>query len=162
MGAHKLPNQTMPDNNLQRLVHKNVMATIHALVGVRLFQHIYVRDKRDGRQFDALDDGQGACAYVVSGVLALFGLIDRPHATVATTIDHMLQSGWVKTDTPHPGDVVQWPALHDNMHLAFYIGNNKVIGNSAKERVPAEYGITLGDGREPIAFYTHPAFRESL
>lgn len=151
----------MPDNNLQRLVHKNLMYSVRHVVGSEIFKHIYVRDKRDGRQFDALEDGTGACAYTVSGILALHGLIDHPHATVATTIKRMEEAGWIKIAKPEPGDVVQWAAHNDHMHIAFYIGGGKVIGNSTKKRVPSEYDLTLPDGREPIAFYTHPSLHGS-
>jgi hypothetical protein len=151
----------MPDHNLKRLIHKNLMYSIRTIIGSDLFRHIYVQDQRDGREFDALDDGSGACAYTVSGVLALHGLIDHPHATVATTIKHMQEAGWVKTDDPQPGDVVQWAAHNDHMHMAFYIGNGRVIGNSTRERKTTEYGLTLEDGREPIAFYTHPQLHEN-
>ena len=149
----------MPDPNLQRLVHKNLMYSIRTIKGSELFKHIYVRDKRDGHEFDAMDDGSGACAYTVSGVLALHGLIDHPHATVATTVKHMKEAGWVETKDPQPGDVVQWAALNDHMHMAFYIGDGRVIGNSTKGRKTDEYGLTLDDGREPIAFFTHPELR---
>lgn len=150
----------MPDNNLQRLTRKNLLYIVHNLVGTLIFKHIYVRDKRTGREFDALDDGSGACAYTVSGVLALVGLIDHPHATVATTIERMQEAGWTKTGTPEPGDVVQWAAHNDHMHMAFYIGNDHCIGNATSEQKPQEYSLTLPDGRKPIAFYTHSALHE--
>lgn len=147
----------MPDQNLERLVNKNLLYTIHAAVGSELFKHIYVRDKRDGREFDALDDGSGACAYTVSGILALHGLIDHPHATVATTIKHMQEAGWVLTTKPKPGDVVQWPAHGDHMHMAFYVGDDMAIGNSTSQRKTAKYPLMLPDGRKPIAYFTHPS-----
>lgn len=149
----------MPDPNLRRLVHKNLMYSIRTIDGSELFKHIYVVDQRDGREFDALDDGSGACAYTVSGVLALHGLIDHPHATVTTTVKQMQEAGWVKTDDPQPGDVVQWAARNDHMHMAFYIGNGRVVGNSTPKRKTSEYGLKLEDGREPIAFFTHPQLR---
>ena len=149
----------MPDNNIQRLIHKNLMYSVHTVVGSELFKHIYVRDTKDGREFDALDDGEAACAYVVSGVLALHGLIDHPHATVTKTIDRMLQAGWLKTDAPQPGDVVQWAAHNDNMHMAFMVEDGVCIGNSTSQRVPMRYGTILPDGREPIAYFTHPSLR---
>jgi len=149
----------MPDQNLQRLVHKNLMYSIRTIKGSELFKHIYVRDKRDGHEFDALDNGSSACAYTVSGVLALHGLIDHPHATVATTVQHMQKAGWVKTIDPQPGDVVQWAAHNDHMHMALYVGGDRAVGNSTAGRKVVEHSTTLEDGREPIAFYTHPELR---
>lgn len=150
----------MPDNNLERLVHKNLLYIIKASIGSEIFRHVYVKDTRDGRTFDALADGSAACAYMVSGVLALVGLIDHPHATVTTTVRRMQELGWVVTSRPQPGDVVQWGVHNGHEHMAFYVGGDKVIGNSTANRVVAEYGLHLEDGREPLAYYTHPTLRE--
>lgn len=150
----------MPDRNIKRLVRKNLLYTIEASLGSGLFKHVYVFDRRDNREFDAMEDGKSACAFMVSGLLALQGLIDHPHSTVATTIDHMQDTGWEETTEPQPGDVVQWPAHNDHMHMAFYMGENRVIGNSTKSQVVAEYSLTLDDGRTPIAYFTHPTLRE--
>ena len=133
------------------------MYSIHTIVGSELFKHLYVRDKRGGKEFDALGNGEDACAYVVSGVLALNGLIDHPHAMVTTTIARMLELGWIKTSKPQSADVVQWAAHNDNMHMAFMIEDGMCIGNSTKYGVPMRYGTTLDDGREPIAYFTHPS-----
>jgi hypothetical protein len=161
VGAHKLPKElTMPNPNFKRLIHKNLLYMIEASVGSEIFKHIYVVDIRDGREFDALDDGSGACAFTVSGIIALQGLIDHPHATVATTIERLRQAGWTETTDPQPGDVVQWAAHNDHMHMAFYMGEDRVVGNSTKNQVVAEYGLTLDDGRTPIAYFTHPSLRE--
>lgn len=130
---------------------------------MEIFKHIYVyvKDLRSSKELDALDDGANACAYVVSGVFALFGLIDRPHATVATTLARMQESGWVKTDDPEPGDIVQWASSSsDHGHIAFYIGAGQCIGNITKDRKPGRHSSTLTDGREPIAYYTHSALRQ--
>lgn len=150
----------MPDRNIKRLVHKNLLYMIEASIGSTMFKHIYVLDKRDNREFDAMEDGSAACAFMVSGVLALQGLIDHPHSTVATTVDHMQDAGWYETDDPQPGDVVQWPVHNDHMHLAFFMGGDRVVGNSTKNQVVAEYNLTLDDGRKPLAYFTHPTLRE--
>jgi len=147
----------MPNPNLERLILKNLLYSIQTLIGSELFKHLYVRNKQSGEEFDALNNGEGSCAFVVSGVLALHGLIDHPHATVTTTIQHMQQAGWTPTTKPKPGDVVQWPAHNNNTHIAFYLSNDKAIGNSTTQRKVAQYSLTLPDGRKPIAYYTHPS-----
>jgi hypothetical protein len=151
----------MPDPNLTKLFSKNLLYTIRTAVGSDLFRHIYVRDK-DGKEFDALDDGQLACAYAVSGILSLHGLIDRPHATVATTVQKMLESGWYQVEKPLPGDVVRWPAGADgHAHLGFYGESGNYFSNSDAERRPVLHKMTLRDGRVPDAYYTHKLLRES-
>ncbi|HSE61096.1 MAG TPA: hypothetical protein VLA88_02260 [Candidatus Saccharimonadales bacterium] len=145
----------MPDPNLIRQRRKNYRTAIEGVVGTNLFRHIYVVDKRDGREFDALEDGQGACAYVVSGVLALHGLIDRPHATVQTTVEKLLEAGWRETKKPVWGDIVHWPAHNDHMHIGFYIDRQTVVSNSVLQRTPIKHHPKLHDGRLPVAYYTH-------
>lgn len=140
---------------------KNYRTAIEGVVGSRLFQHMYVVDKRDGREFDALEDGSGACAYVVSGVLALHGLIDSPHATVATTVKKMLESGWRETKEPVWGDIVHWPAHNDHMHIGFYVDPQTVVSNSSLQHMPIKHHLKMGDGRMPIAYYTHDVLHEA-
>jgi hypothetical protein len=145
----------MPSPDLQRLVLRNLLTSIRSAVGTELFRHLYVRDKQTGREFDALDDGDNACAYVVSGILVLHGLIDRAHATVATTLKAMTDSGWYKVTEPLPGAIAYWPDDHD-AHIGFYVGEGVYMSNSSKERVPILHDKTLYDGREPEAYFIHP------
>lgn len=145
----------MPDNNLINQSLKNLLYIAHAAVSTTLFKHIFVIDKRTGKEFDATQGGELSCAYFVSTVLTMCGLIDRPHATVTTTLDKMQQAGWRKTDTPTLGAVVYWPSVQEHGHIGFYIGEGKCISNSTAEHVPVEHGLTLANGSKPQAFYTH-------
>ncbi len=149
----------MPDSNLTRLVAKNLVYTIKTVVGSDLFRHIYVRDQA-GKEFDALEDGQASCALAVSGVLALNGLIDRPHATVATTLQKMQEAGWKPTQDPKPGDVVHWPfGKNEHEHIGFCAEEDRYVSNSEIEHRPVVHGVALSDGRMPDGYYTHDLLR---
>lgn len=148
----------MPDSNLLRLRRKNYLYAINAVVGSELFRHIYVRDKTTGREFDATDDGNGSCAYVVSGVLSLFGLIDRPHATVVTTIEKLKEAGWHETTAPKPGDLLYWPEAGDHAnHIGFVVDVDAktCVSNSSQQGKPILHNFKMSDGREPTVFYTN-------
>jgi hypothetical protein len=149
----------MPDTNLIKLRKKNYLCAVRAVIGTQLFRSIWVFDKKNQREFDALEGGDGSCAYVVSGVLYLHGLIDAPHATVATTVERMHEYGWRATDTPIEGDIVQWPAHNDHMHIGFYLSEHECISNNSKQGIPVKHGLTMQDGRTPMAFYTHDLLR---
>jgi hypothetical protein len=150
----------MPDQKLTKLLQKNLLYSIYSAVGSELFRHIFVRDQT-GKEFDALKDGRLSCAYVVSSILALHGLIDRPHATVTTTIKKMQEAGWYKVDAPNPGDIVYWPPDADNTtHLGFYFEKNTYFSNSSRKRRPVFHKMKLRDGRLPDAYYTHKLLRE--
>lgn len=121
-----------------------------------MFQHIYVVDI-NGKQFDATDSGDKSCAYHTSGVLALVDLIDRPHATVATTLEKMGEAGWVENKDLTAGCVVLWPGDNGTLeHTGFYLGDDKYVSNSSYEKVPVLHGNALKDGRKPSKYFTHP------
>lgn len=145
----------MPDPTLNRLIVKNLCYTVKAAVASDIFKHIYVSDS-SGEELDALQDGKLACAYVVSGILTLHGLIDHPHATVVTTLKAMETAGWKLTTQPRPGDVVHWPlGKEGHQHLGFYLQENQFMSNSAEQRQPILHGPSLQDGRLPDGYYTH-------
>lgn len=146
----------MPDSNLTRLTQKNLVHIIKSSIGSDMFRHTYVKHI-DGREFDALDDGDKACAYHTSGVLSLVDLIDKPHATVDTTIKMMLEAGWFETDKPVAGSVVLWPATNEYLaHTGFFIDESTYISNSSNDKHPIKHGRQMIDGREPEKYFTHP------
>jgi hypothetical protein len=150
----------MPDPHIIRLAKKNYLYAIEAVVGSNLFKHMYVRDTRTNDEFDAMTDGDKACAYMVSSVLALHGLIDHPHATVPTTIDKMVAAGWRKTDSPRWGDVIIWPSRDGHMHIGFYINEHVCVSNSSQLRVPIKHALQMQDGRQPAEYYTNDILHE--
>lgn len=150
----------MPNPDLTRRTKDNLLHAIKASVGSTMFQHIYVADK-GGNEFDATDGGDKSCAYHTSGVLALVGLIDRPHATVQTTLDKMAEAGWSETQKPVAGCVVLWPAGSGLLeHTGFYLDDQTYVSNSSYEKVPAQHGKALKDGRQPVKYFTHPKLEQ--
>lgn len=147
----------MPDPNLTRLTQKNLVHIINASVGSDMFRHTFVKHI-DGHEFDALADGDKACAFHTSGVLALVGLLDGPHATVDTTIKKMLEAGWTETNQPIAGSVVLWPAEGDNVaHTGFFIDTETYVSNSSEQKRPVVHSKQMSDGREPVKYFTHPS-----
>lgn len=129
---------------------------IHSAVGSTLFQSFYAIGA-SGQEEDVLQQGHLACASVVSKILLTHGLIGGPHATVDSTITDMLASGWAKTDKPVPGSVVHWPANgNGHEHIGFYLDEHSAMSNSTQQGIPVIHGVNMPDGREPIAYYTHP------
>ena len=145
----------MPDKNLLRHTQQNLLHIVRAAVDSTMFQHIFVTDVRSGKTFDALKNGELSCAYFVSTALTMCGLINSPHATVATTLQKMQDAGWRKVDQPTPGAVIYWPSVEEHGHVGFYLGDGQCISNSTDRHVPVEHGLTLTNGSEPEAFYMH-------
>lgn len=139
-----------------QLVVKNLLNTIHGVVGSKLFRHLYLLNESN-EEVDVYENGGFSCAYVVSGVLVLNDLIGKVHATVSTTITDLEDNGWYKTDKPVPGSVIRWPANgNGHEHLGFYIDEHTAMSNSSEQGMPVLQGLTMPDGRAPSAYYTHP------
>lgn len=144
----------MPNQNLQKLTTQNILTMAQGAVGTQMFRHLYVKDAQNGEQIDVMNNGEFACAFFVSGVLAVFGLIDRSHATVQTTLQKMQENGWRQIDSPMPGAVVYWPAGpngHD--HLGFCIDQDTCISNSAAAGTPTRHNYKMTDGRLPQKYF---------
>lgn len=150
----------MPDNNLIKLVRRTLLSALRASVGTAMFQHVYVRRKTDGKEFDTMDGGDLSCAFYVSGVLAICGLIDRAHSVVPTTIERTKEAGWYKVNAPKPGCVVYWPKYDGHEHIGFMLSADEYISNWSLDRTPQIHKAQLPDGRVPEAYYWHKALNE--
>lgn len=147
-------------------VFQSYLKTIENSVGSNMFRNVFVR--KDDELVDVADDGTLSCAVYVSSVLRIFGLIKEPHATIASTLTDMEESGWHEITEPRPGAVVFWDydTLADgtrsqNRHLGFYIDSQTAVSNSTKSGSVARhhptYG-TLANGnarRAVLAYYWH-------
>lgn len=146
----------MPDSNLLKLRRKTMIATARAAVGSTMFQHMYVRDKQTREEHDTMQGGELSCAFFVSSILCMFGLLDdSAHSTIATTLAKMKERGWYEIDEPIAGAVVHWPANDVSDHLGIYVGDNRYVSNSYARRTPIEHGSRLSDDRDPDAYYWH-------
>ena len=76
---------------MRRLLYRNYLSMIEALPNNELFRHIYVKNE-SGEEIDVTNNGQLSCAIVVSSVLCLIGWIDRPHATVNSTLHKLFEN----------------------------------------------------------------------
>ncbi|MGB2787425.1 MAG: hypothetical protein WBB94_03530 [Candidatus Saccharimonadaceae bacterium] len=142
--------------NLIPDIQKNYLAVINGSVGTRMFRHLYAKNQ-DDKIVDVMVGGELSCAYFVSSILKIFDMIDRPHATVVTTIKTMETSGvWAKTDTSAVGDVTVWPENQDgHAHIGFVISDNRCVSNSWSLKQPVEHDMIMDDGRRPIAFWRY-------
>lgn len=117
-------------------------------VGTQMFRSLFVINEK-GKKLDALKNGDLACAFFVSCVLKIFSLIDYPHATVDSTIRDMLENGWHRTKKFKPGNVLLWEKNKTGRrHLGFYIGDNKAVSNSYKNKFPIIHHITYGKNKD--------------
>ncbi len=145
------------------------LSVVEKSVGSEMFRTLYVRKGR--RLVDVIDNGDLACAYFVSAILHLFGLIrGGVHTTVKETERDMIASGWERIARPKKGCIIFWTwkmgtdgAPH--RHLGFYMGKDEAISNSSEHKVPTRHHFTYGKekgkpARKIEALYSHPRLSE--
>lgn len=122
------------------LLLQNYLNIVKSSVGSKIFRRLYF--KINNKKIDILRNGDLSCAFFVSSVLRIFGLISETHATVAGTVKDMKKNGWYKISTPKPGAVIVYapqktpPSGETHRHIGFYIGKNTVISNSSRYKSP--------------------------
>jgi hypothetical protein len=133
---------------IEPIIYDSYIAVIKNSVGANTWRNFYA--KVDDKKVDIMQDGDLSCAFFVSSILSLFGLIKHPHTTVESTIKDMEESGWQEIKKPKIGSVLIWEAITDSKeevhrHIGFYIGNKTAISNSSKKRVPVKHHWTFGE-----------------
>jgi hypothetical protein len=117
---------------------RSYLQVIKNSVGSHMFRNFYVL--RDGKVFDALQNGGRSCAFFVSSILVIFKKLESFHNTVYSTIRDMEKSGWVEVQDLKPGDVIVWEAQERESgtysHIGFHIGEGKAISTSDASGTP--------------------------
>lgn len=132
---------------------KTYLKLIENAVGSNLFRNLYAT--WNDKEVDLLEDGELSCAMFVSAILLQVFKIDEPHATVASTVRHMKEWGWVvvPTDTATHGDVLVWEPItfedgSKHPHMGFFIGNGEAISNSREQKTPLRHHWTYNGTRK--------------
>lgn len=155
----------MPDQDksqIKILTLKTFLTLVKKSAGTEMFRQIFA--EVDGREVDITENGNLSCAFYVSGLLAIFGLIDKIHATVSGTRKAMEAAGWIETTEMMPGAVLVWDkpqdGSHNHQHIGFYLGEEQAISNIWQEGKPEIHHFTFGlesagTHRPIIAIYIH-------
>jgi hypothetical protein len=144
-----------PKEKLIPLTEINYLEFARATAGSKMFRHLYFGQGK--KRVDILDNGRLSCAFFISGVLTMFGLIGAVHTTVDGTIRDLVGSGWKKIKRPKTGSVIFWaPRKYRNGethgHIGFYLGGGKAISNSSEKKAPA---VHAWDFRPVEAIFWH-------
>jgi hypothetical protein len=147
--------------NVEQLTFKTMMKVVENSVGTNMFRNFYAHV--DGVEQDVMRDGELSCAFFVSSILTMFGMIERIHGTVDGTVHDMVAQGWKKIDTMETGAVIVWEALIDgsgekHKHIGFVVGENTAISNNSIIKVPFKHSIDMSESGKPRkieAIYTN-------
>lgn len=135
---------------VEPLLLDTYLAVAKGSVGTKMFQKYYARvnpSTRSGqaaKRHEVLGTGNLACAFHVSSILRMFGLVGDLQITVHRLLDDMDRSGWKKIKKPRPGCVVLWAGKPANpkrylkdakthapivRHVGIYMGGGKAVSN---------------------------------
>lgn len=139
----------MPDDNIEKLYKETYLKTIENSVGSKIFNSLIVRFKDSGKVVDILNDGMYSCAYFVSCVLYLFGLIDKPNTTVNTLKEKLEKNDkWKKVglDAIEPGDVVFFEKITfedrtENAHVGFSLNKQEAVSTDYKNKIVTRHPL---------------------
>ena len=153
----------MKTNKLKLMIFDSYLSAIKNSVGTKIFRNLFFNV--NGKKKDILKNGDLSCAYFISSILYLFGLIKEKHATVDGALKDMKKSGWKEIKNPKPGCIILWdykPLKNGklgNRHLSFYLSGKSAISHRSEKRMPIRHDLNRGTGkniipiRKIIAFY---------
>ena len=129
------------------LLRESYLRFIENSVGSKSWRNFYALI--GGKKKDVLKNGELSCAFFVSSVLAIFGLIENRHMTVKSTIKDMEENGWYEILKPKRGAVLLWEAIKFpsgsiNKHVGFYLNGNKAVSNRWEKKSPMVHHFTYG------------------
>lgn len=125
-------------------------------VGSNTWRNLFVESSENKK--DILENGNLSCAYFVSSVLMISGLLKSIHATVSGLEKALERDGWQKisdSENLKEGDVLIWERIknekgkfHD--HVGFYLGGEEAISNDSKKGTPAIHDKNFGESKRKI------------
>ncbi len=140
----------MSDPSLEILQKETYLKAVENSIGSTQYRSLMVRYKDSGEVKDILEDGNLSCAYFVSSLLCLFGMIDRQRATVKSMLRFVTEdSAWsqVAFDDAAPGDVVFYTerefadgSLH--AHVGFVLSEHEAVSTSDTKRCVIKHSLT--------------------
>lgn len=136
---------------VKKLVHESYLSMVESSLGSTVWQHYYA--EIDGERQDIMDGGSNACAWFVSGILIMHGLIKASHATVSSTVKDLKESGWVVIDQPKAGAIIVYEAQKfedgsTHTHMAISVGDEQAVSTSYTKAVPIKHDWRYRDHEE--------------
>ncbi|MFZ5559589.1 MAG: NlpC/P60 family protein [Patescibacteria group bacterium] len=145
------------------LIYESYLKMIKNSIGTKMFRNLYL--EKNGKKLDATENGDLSCAYFVSNILLIWGLISEGHATIKSTIRDMKKNGWreISLKKIRPGDVIVWEERKSTKnrirsHIGFYIGNKKTISHSGGMKAISCHHWTYNNKRKITAVYRWSKF----
>ncbi|MFZ2151237.1 MAG: NlpC/P60 family protein [Candidatus Absconditicoccaceae bacterium] len=140
---------------MKQLLQQSYISMIKNSIGTNMFKNNFFES--NGKKVDIVKNGSDSCAYFVSSVLKIFGLIKNIHATVDGTIKDIVKYGWkeYKGKEIPLGAILVWEVKNGHKHIGFYVGNNKAISNSSNKKEIAKHSLDYNSKRNIEKIYVN-------
>jgi len=138
---------------MKLLFKENYLAFIKNSDKTKAFANVWAMVGKQRK--DLTQGGKLSCAYFVSSVLKIFGLIKEVHLTVSGTLNDMQKSGWFEIKDTKAGAVLLWEKKRGHYHLGFYLGKNLAISNNSKTKDIRKHHFTYQGKRKIIKIFWH-------
>jgi len=152
----------MSDPNIEICERETYETAIQNSVGTSLFNSLFVRKRDTGEIIDITENGEYSCAFFVSNILVLAGLLKKAHATVSglerkIKDDHL----WKKINPAHSnlGDVIIWDKIThsdglEHAHCGFVLDAQDAMSTSDRKKMVIKH--PMGYRNRPItAVYSY-------
>ena len=140
----------MKQDQCDLLPRETYLKAIENSIGSTQYRSLMVREEESGEVRDILEDGNLSCAYFVSSVLLLFGMINKQRATVASlrrfvSEDDRWNEVEVETEV-RPGDVVfyrerTFPDGEPHAHVGFVLSPTEAASTSYREKCVVKHSL---------------------
>jgi len=145
------------------LIYDSYLQMIKNAVGTKMFCNLYLQSGK--KKIDITENGELSCAFFVSNILLIWGLISKGHATIKSTRKDMEKNNWKEIPLAKikPGDVVVWEEKKTRnnricSHIGFYIGKEEAISHSDGVKAISLHHWTYNNQRNIVAVYRYNKF----
>lgn len=148
-----MPKSKQP--KIERLIFKSYLAMIKNSPGTNMFKNFFVLLANEEK--DVTQNGSLACAFFVSSVLTIWGLVEHVSGTVTGVETMIKKSGWLKINRPKPGAVLVWEEKKEHRHIGFCLSPHLAVSNCPNR--PKIHDLNFScQNRKLEAIYWHPSF----
>ncbi len=143
----------------KRLIFKSYLAMIKNSSGTNMFRNFFVLSAN--REQDVTKNGSLSCAFFVSSVLVIWGLVEHISGTVIGVETMIKKSGWFKIDKPRPGAILIWEEKNGHRHIGFCLSPRRAVSNFSN--CPMVHDLNFArQNRQIEAIYWQPSFSKSI
>mgnify|MGYP001591356002 CR=1 FL=1 len=144
----------MADSNIEILKKETYLKVIENSVNSKIFNSLFIQFKDSGEVKDIMNDGEYSCAFFVSSILFLIGVLNKHVATVQSLRKLIEEDNkWKRVEVVQieAGDVVFWDKIKyedgsENAHVGFVLNKEEAISTDYKQKMILQHKI----GERPI------------